>query len=102
LLATRRERDGLYVGSVEWLESTPAQQVTAVHAPLAALLEKLIEPLPLYRGVEAAFDDAAWVGGRLVELLPMTLEFKQSLLETRDPNARLERLAAALDSRKSR
>ena len=24
LLATRRERDGLYVGSVEWLESTPA------------------------------------------------------------------------------
>lgn len=101
LLATRRERDGLYVGSVEWLESTPAQKVTAPHAPLAALLEKLIEPLPLYRGVEAAFDDAAWVGGRLVELLPLTLEFKQSLLETRDPNARLERLAAALDSRKS-
>ena len=63
LLATRRERDGLYVGSVEWLESTPAQKLTAAHAPLAALLEKLIEPLPLYRGVETALDDAAWVGG---------------------------------------
>ena len=101
LLATRRERDGLYVGSVEWLESAPAQKLTAPHAPLAALLEKLIEPLPLYRGVETALDDAAWVGGRLVELLPLELELKQSLLETRDPNARLERLAAALDSRKS-
>ena len=45
--------------------------------------ERLIEPLPLYRGVAPAFDDAAWVGGRLIELLPLALAFKQSLLETR-------------------
>jgi Lon protease-like protein len=99
LLATRREPDGLYVGSVAWLESTPALKIAPAHQPLAALLERLIEPLPLYRGVQTAFDDAAWVGGRLVELLPMTLEFKQSLLETRDAEARLDRLATALERR---
>ena len=99
LLATRREPDGLYVGSVEWLEREPKQKLAPPHEPLAALLQRLIEPLALYRGVAASFDDAAWVGGRLVEILPLALEFKQSLLETRDPSARLARLAAALEPR---
>jgi len=99
LVATRREPDGLYVGSIEWLEAAPAEKLAAQHEPLAALLERLIAPLPLYRGVAASFDDAAWVGGRLVELLPLPLEFKQSLLETRDPSVRLDRLAAALEPR---
>jgi len=97
LLESRREPDGLYVGSVEWLEPEPRQTLPPLHAPLAALLQRLIEPLALYRGVAASFDDAAWVGGRLVEILPLALEFKQSLLETRDPSARLARLAAALE-----
>jgi uncharacterized protein len=97
LLATRREPDGLYVGSVEWVETTPAEKLELEHEPLAALLKRLIEPLELYRGAATSFDDAAWVGGRLVELLPLKLEFKQSLLETRDPRARLDRLAAALE-----
>ena len=97
LLARRREPDGLYVGNVEWLESAPALPLPPKHEPLAALLKRLIEPLALYRGAATSFGDAAWVGGRLVELLPLALEFKQSLLEMRDPGARLERLAAALE-----
>jgi hypothetical protein len=97
LLESRREPDGLYVGSVEWLEREPKQTLPPLHEPLAALLKRLMEPLALYRGVAASFDDAAWVGGRLVEILPLALEFKQSLLETRDPSARLARLAAALE-----
>jgi Lon protease-like protein len=95
LLESRRETDGLYVGSVDWLESMPPQKLKPAHEPLAALLKRLVEPLPLYRGVAGSFD-AAWVGGRLIELLPLELPFKQSLLELRDPNARLDRLAAAL------
>ena len=73
-----------------------AADAPPAHEPLAALLRRLIEPLPLYHGVAPSFDDAAWVGGRLVELLPLKLELKQSLLEMRDPLERLERLAAAL------
>ena len=31
------------------------------------------------------FDDAAWVGSRLAELLPVSPECKQKLLEANDP-----------------
>jgi len=35
------------------------------------------------------FDDAAWVGYRLSEVLPISLDTKQELLELADPHARL-------------
>jgi Lon protease-like protein len=96
-----REPNGLYVGSVEWLEVPAPQPLATEHEPLAALLRRLLERLPLYRDVAASFDDAAWVGGRLVELLPLELAFKQALLEIRDPAQRLARLAAALKPREN-
>lgn len=95
----RREPDGLYLGRVEWLGVPAGERLPSVHAPLAKLLRQLMEPLPLYRGTAPAFDDAAWVGGRLVELLPLALPFKQSLLELSNPKQRLDRLAAALTPR---
>lgn len=98
LSAMRREPDGLYVGEVSWLDALAAQPLPPAHEPLAALLGRLIESLPMYRGVTPAFDDAVWVGGRLIELLPLGLAFKQSLLELPDPLQRLERLAEALRS----
>jgi uncharacterized protein len=94
--ATRREADGLYVADVDWLAALPPQPLPAVHEPLAALLRRLMEALPLYQGVELKLDDAAWVGGRLIELLPLDLKLKQSLLDTADASQRLDRLAAAL------
>jgi Lon protease-like protein len=97
LLASHRAADGLYVGDVEWLAVPVRVPLTPAHEPLAALLRRLIEPLPLYAGVARSFDDAGWVGARLVELLPLTLALKQSLLELPDPERRLERLAALLE-----
>ena len=41
---------------------------------------------------EARFDDAAWVGWRLAELLPITLPQRQSLLQEGDPDRRLDGL----------
>jgi Lon protease-like protein len=98
LRATRRERDGLYVADVDWLPALPPQPLLPEHQPLAALLARIMEPLPMYRGLAMPLDDAVWVGGRLIELLPLGLELKQSLLETGDPIERLDRLAAALKS----
>ena len=100
IVDTRREADGLYVGEVALLEPPPSQPLPAAHAPLKELLLRLIEEMPLYRGVEPAFDDAAWVGGRLIELLPLTLQFKQTLLETQHVLERLAHLAAALRARR--
>jgi Lon protease-like protein len=97
VLGLRREPDGLYVASVAWLTPSPPQALSPAHEPLAALLRRLVEPLPLYHGVAPSFDDAAWVGGRLIELLPLKLEVKQSLLEMPDPSQRLAGLATALD-----
>ena len=45
-----------------------------------------------YQHVEKKFDDAAWVGARLTELLPIELNDKQALLELDDPIARLDAL----------
>jgi len=94
LLATRRAPDGLYVGEVEWREPPARKPLPAAHEPLAALLKRVLEPLSLYRGVAYVFDDAAWVGGRLIELLPLGLAFKQSLLETADAVERRQPISA--------
>lgn len=93
---TRREADGLYVGQVTWLDELAPQPLADVHAPLATLLERLIEPLEPYREVARAFTDAEWVGARLTELLPLPLARKQALLELRDATERLDRLAKLL------
>lgn len=96
LVATRRAPDGLYVGHVAWLEPLASAPLAPEHAPLAALLRRIVESLPVYRDVPTAFDDATWVAARLIELLPLGLARKQALLETRDSGERLAQLADAL------
>lgn len=96
LIATRRATDGLYLGHVAWLEPLPPAALAPEHAPLADLLRRIIEPLPFHRDVPTAFDDATWVAARLIELLPLGLARKQSLLEMRDSGQRLAQLADAL------
>ena len=38
------------------------------------------------------FEDAAWVGWQLAELLPLSLAQRQALLQLDDPHARLQKL----------
>jgi len=45
-----------------------------------------------YENVEKKFADAAWVGSRIAELLPIELADKQALLELDDPIERLRSL----------
>jgi Lon protease-like protein len=93
--STRRP-DGLYVGRVTMLEELVTVRLPAAHAPLATLLRNLLAQLPSPTVTSAEYDDAVWVGARLAELLPLAVSEKQSLLEIRDPLARLERIAASL------
>jgi Lon protease-like protein len=46
------------------------------------------------------FDDAAWVGYRLTEIVPVQMLAKQKLLELDDPVSRLEILFTYLAQRK--
>jgi Lon protease-like protein len=60
---------------------------------LQAIIEKAgAERFP----APARLDDAAWVGYRLAEVLPLDARAKQKLLELTDAAARLERLRALL------
>jgi hypothetical protein len=88
-----READGLNMGSIEWLDATNPEiiRVPADFRHLADLLRRVLPELgDVYSGLEPRYDDAEWVGARLIEILPLALEDKQSCLELTDP---LERLA---------
>jgi Lon protease-like protein len=91
-----RRPDGLYVGRVALLDEPPTMPLPPEHSKLKSLLQTLLAQVPSYAAVPTAYDDAVWVGARLAEILPFPLLLKQSLLETRDARARLDKIAAAL------
>jgi hypothetical protein len=92
----QRAADGLYVGQVRPDEAAAAAPLAPQHAPLAALLRKLLERGGAERPSPVAYDDAHWVGYRLAELLPLPVAERQSLLETADADARLAALTTLL------
>lgn len=97
LLDTRTARNGLISGSIERIAADPAADVDpACRDVLKLIIAHAGEanfPKPL------ALDDAAWVGYRLAEILPLDMRFKQELLELRDAGQRLSRLRQALVER---
>ena len=87
-------KNGLNLGEIEWLENEPALSVPTRHARLKELLRTVLPQLGEgYTGIDMRLDDAAWVGHRLAEILPIELHRKQSLLEMDDPVQRLDALA---------
>lgn len=86
LHSVARQADGLYLGDVELLPELPRQALPEEFRPLATLLGSVIEDLGrLYDRIEKRYDDAAWVGCRLAEILPMSPADKQHCLELSDP-----------------
>jgi Lon protease-like protein len=93
VLRVWRAPDGLNMGEVTWLDPEPAQPLPGEYARLGETVRRAVEELSQqYQHVEKHFDDAAWVGARLTELLPIELNDKQVLLELDDPIARLDAL----------
>jgi uncharacterized protein len=87
-------KDGLNLGEIEWLANEPVLSVPVRHAPLAELLRTVLPQLgEVYTGIDMRLDDAAWVGYRLAEILPIELHRKQGFLEMDDPVQRLDALA---------
>ncbi len=94
ILERRRQPDGLNLGRVEWLPPDPAAAVPERHAQLAEMLRTVLPQLgEVYAGMEMRLDDAAWVGNRLAEILPLDASDKQLYLELADPLRRLDVLA---------
>jgi uncharacterized protein len=88
------QADGLHVAGVEFLRAEPTLSVPARHAALADLLGSVLPQLGEgYAHMDMKLDDAAWVGHRLAEILPIPPAQKQFCLELDDPIQRLEFLA---------
>jgi Lon protease-like protein len=84
------------MGEVEWVDDPAAAPVAVPpeHRHLADVLRRVLPELgEVYAGIEPRFDDAAWVGARLVEILPISLADKQACLVMEDPIARLAALS---------
>jgi uncharacterized protein len=94
-LRTRRvQSDGLNLGEVDWLAAESEIELPGEYLHLGQLLRKVLPELgDFYEGVTKRFEDSAWVGYRLAEILPLSLSDKQYCLELDDPLARLARLS---------
>lgn len=93
VLRVWRADDGLNMGEVEWLPVEPELPVPADCERLVTTLRRALEELAEhYENVERKFDDAAWIGARIAELLPIELADKQALLELDDPIERIRSL----------
>jgi uncharacterized protein len=90
LRSVSRQPDGLNVADVEWLTAEPAMPVPQDCEPFVLLLQHALPELaPLYDFSPVEYEDASWVGSRLVEILPLPPEEKQLCLEMQDPLERL-------------
>jgi Lon protease-like protein len=89
-----RQADGLNLAEIDPLQPESALPVPARHSRLAELLKNVLPQLgEVYEGIEMRPDDAAWVGYRLAEILPIPLADKQRVLELDDPIERLDVLS---------
>ena len=87
------EKNELTVAEVKLVELEPVQAVPEQFLPMVTVLEKIMQTLKHpYITLEKKYNNACWVGSRLGELLPLSLEKKQQLLEMNEANARLAML----------
>ena len=95
--STRTEPDGLLTGSVEAVSAEPASAIPAELELAVEILRHIIgEYGTAHFPAPHEFDNAAWVGFRLSEVLPLKLSAKQNLLEMNDSAMRLRILTEFL------
>jgi hypothetical protein len=101
LRGIRQQEDGLNLGQVDFLEAEPEVALPERFQPMLQLLQNVLSELEAqYRFVEKRYEDAGWIGCRLAEVLPMSIEQKQMCLEISDPLKRLEILVPVVESLK--
>jgi Lon protease-like protein len=98
MLRTRVRDTGLVVGEIEWREPDADDELRPEHALLATVLEKILEQIDpdLPALSQQQLDNAAWVGWRLAELLPLNNAQRLGVLQMNDVHQRLERLLALM------
>ncbi|HVO46059.1 MAG TPA: LON peptidase substrate-binding domain-containing protein [Steroidobacteraceae bacterium] len=89
-----QQANGLHLGDIEFTALEERLELPGEYLHLGELLRRVLPEFgELYASVPKHFADAAWVGYRLAEILPISLSEKQFCLELDDPLARLARLS---------
>lgn len=99
VMRTRVRDSGLVIADVHFCnEDTTSPRLRPEHALLAELVRRILEQVPgANTGPEPwLLEDAAWVGWRLSELMPLSPVQRQALLQLDDPHARLQQLLDGL------
>ncbi len=98
-----RQQDGLLLADVSVIPAEHDQQVPSQYQHLVKLYERILPDIQEHHGPEvmeqyqqADLQSASWLGGRLVEYLPLDLTFKQELLQSNDVLQRLQALDKAV------
>jgi Lon protease-like protein len=100
ILERHAEADGLQRARVRLLPEPDAMPVPEAQAALLPILRKIADDLgPEKMPLPHGWNDAAWVGYRLTEVMPVQLLAKQKLLELDDAVSRLEILFKYLEQR---
>jgi len=91
---TRVRDNGLVMADVDWRAADPDDELRPEHGLMATLLQTLLEQIgdATLAVTPAQMDQAAWVGWRLAELLPLSASQRLGVLQLDDPHARLDRL----------
>jgi Lon protease-like protein len=95
---TRVRSDGLVLADVSWLPPPKPQPLGDEYALLSTLLARILDKAGIDHPGAGKGDlaDAAWVGWRLAEWLPLSGEERQWLLQEDDPHRRLDQLIQRL------
>ncbi|MEN5207803.1 LON peptidase substrate-binding domain-containing protein [Stenotrophomonas terrae] len=94
VVATHVRDSGQVMAEVEWCERDSDDELQPEHGLLGTLLEHILEQVGgAYAAAgPAQLDQAAWVGWRLAELLPLRETQRLQLVQENDPRERLNRL----------
>ncbi|HEX4853138.1 MAG TPA: LON peptidase substrate-binding domain-containing protein [Arenimonas sp.] len=95
---TRVRNDGLLLGDVSWRPEPAPEALRDEHALLSVLLARILDKAGLeHDGVgKGSLAEAAHVGWRLAEWLPLDPTERQQLLQLDDPHERLQWLLGRL------
>lgn len=97
LLQSRRQADGLNIGTIELLGHELPKPMPDDLRSLSHILSGVLDDLgKLYDLLEKNYEDAGWVSYRFAEILPISADQKQLCLETEDPMKRLHMMREVL------
>ncbi len=91
VIEQRVQEDGLHLAKIELLALDPCVPLPEEFERYARLLEQALPQMgDFFKHLQPRYDDAAWVSGRLAEVVPIPLDEKQRILEMDDPLERLQ------------